>query len=153
MAIGEQTFGFFIPTVTLMGVGCHKELADKVKQLGGKRLLIVTDKGITSAGLTDKIVKLIREGAGVDTFVFDETIPNPTDTNVDDGVKVYQDNQCDMLISLGGGSAHDCGKGIGLVVSNGGKIHDYEGLDPSLGHTWWTHATPAGFGRGGHERT
>lgn len=131
MAIGEQTFGFFIPTVTLMGVGCHKELADKVKQLGGKRPLIVTDKGITSAGLTDKIVKLIREGAGVDSFVFGETIPNPTDTNVDDGVKVYQDNQCDMLISLGGGSAHDCGKGIGLVVSNGGKIHDYEGLDQS----------------------
>jgi len=131
MAIGEQTFGFFIPTVTLMGVGCHKKLAGKVTQLGGERPLIVTDKGITSAGLTDQIVKLIQEGAGVDPVVYDETIPNPTDTNVDDGVKVYQDNQCDMLISLGGGSAHDCGKGIGLVVSNGGRIHDYEGVDQS----------------------
>ncbi len=130
MAVGEQTYGFFIPTVSLMGVGSLKELPSQVKALGMKRPLIVTDKGLSKAGLTDQIVGLVKE-AGAEPFVFDEVIPNPTDTNVHDGAKVYADNKCDSLISLGGGSPHDAGKGIGLVASNGGKIHDYEGVDQS----------------------
>ena len=60
-------------------------------------------------------------------MVYDETIPNPTDNNVHDGVEVYKKNKCDSLITLGGGSSHDCGKGVGLVIANGGKIHDFEG--------------------------
>jgi len=63
--------------------------------------------------------------------VYDGTVPNPTDNNVNEGVESYKTNQCDSLITLGGGSAHDCGKGIGLVVANGGTIHDYEGVDMS----------------------
>lgn len=131
MAVAEQTYGFFIPTVTLMGVGAHKELGARVKTLGGKKPLIVTDKGITAAGITEQIVKLVKKDAGVDAVVFDETIPNPTDQNVHDGLKVYKDKGCDMIISLGGGSSHDCGKGVGIVATNGGKIHDYEGMDKS----------------------
>jgi alcohol dehydrogenase len=131
MAIGEQTYGFFIPCVTLMGVGCHKELGTRVQSLGGKKPLIVTDKGMTELGMTRQIADLVKDAIGSEPVIFDETIPNPTDTNVHDGVKVYTDQKCDMIISLGGGSPHDCAKGIGLVVSNGGKIHDYEGVDKS----------------------
>ena len=131
MAIREQVYGFYIPTVTLMGIGAHRELGSKIKALGGKKPLIVTDKGITRAGLTDKIAELVRKDAGAEPVIFDETIPNPTDKNVHDGVEVYKKNGCDMIITLGGGSPHDCGKGIGLVVSNGGSIKDYEGVDKS----------------------
>jgi alcohol dehydrogenase len=130
MSVGEQVYGFFIPTVTLMGVGAHKELPAKVATLGMKKPLIVTDKGITAAGLTEQIVDLVKS-AGAEPVVFDETIPNPTDKNVHDGAKLYQDKGCDSLITLGGGSPHDCGKGVGLIVSNGGKIHAYEGVDKS----------------------
>ena len=63
--------------------------------------------------------------------IYDETVPNPTDLNVAAGVELYKKEECDSLISIGGGSSHDCCKGIGLVVSNGGKIHDYEGVDKS----------------------
>jgi len=131
MAAGEQVFGFFIPTVTLMGIGSHKELGNQIKTLGGTKPFICTDKGITKAGLTEQIVKLIKEDAGVDSVVFDETIPNPTDTNVHDALKVFKDNGCDMIISLGGGSSHDCAKGVGIVASNGGNIRDFEGIDKS----------------------
>ena len=131
MPIKEQVYGFFIPTVTLMGIGAHRELGSKIKALGGKKPLIVTDKGITRAGLTEKIADLVRKDAGVEPVIFDETVPNPTDKNVHDGVEVYKKNGCDMIISLGGGSPHDCGKGIGIVVSNGGSIKDYEGIDRS----------------------
>jgi alcohol dehydrogenase len=130
MAAAEQTFGFFIPTVTLMGVGSHKELPARVKALGGTRPLVVTDKGITKAGLTAKIIRLVEE-AGAKPVIFDETIPNPTDENVHAGLKAYRENACDMIISLGGGSSHDCAKGIGIVATNGGKISDYEGIDRS----------------------
>jgi len=131
MAAGEQVFGFYIPTVTLMGIGAHKELGSRIKTLGGSKPLIVTDKGLTATGLTEKIVELIRQDTGIEAVVFDETIPNPTDRNVHDGLKVFQDNNCDMIISLGGGSSHDCGKGIGIVATNGGSIRDFEGMDRS----------------------
>jgi alcohol dehydrogenase len=132
MAVGEQVYGFFIPTVTLMGVGAHKEIGKQVKVLGGKKPFICTDKGITKAGITQQIVDLVKKDAGVDCVVFDETVPNPTDTNVHDGLKVFQDKKCDLIISLGGGSSHDCGKGIGIVSTNGGNIRDYEGVDKSV---------------------
>ncbi|MGE4505576.1 MAG: iron-containing alcohol dehydrogenase, partial [Desulfovibrionaceae bacterium] len=130
MAVREEVYGFFIPSVTLIGIGAHKEIPTKIKALGSKKPLLVTDKGITACGITQQIVDLLKSQK-MDCVVYDETIPNPTDKNVADGVEVYKKNKCDSLITLGGGSSHDCGKGIGLVVSNGGVIHDYEGVDKS----------------------
>ncbi|SKA73455.1 iron-containing alcohol dehydrogenase [Desulfobaculum bizertense] len=130
MAVREEVNGFFIPSVTLVGIGAHKEIPARIKALGGKKPLLVTDKGITAIGITKQIVDLLKDN-GMDCVVYDDTVPNPTDTNVAEGVKAYQDHKCDSLITLGGGSSHDCGKGVGLVVANGGKIHDYEGIDKS----------------------
>lgn len=130
MAVREQVYGFFIPSVTLIGIGASKEIPGKISALGGKKPLIVTDKGIVGAGILKQVTD-IMDGAGMNYAVYDKTIPNPTDENVHDGVEVYKAEGCDSLITLGGGSSHDCGKGIGLVVANGGKIHDYEGIDKS----------------------
>ncbi len=131
MALADQTYGFYIPTVTLMGIGAHKELGAQIKSLGGKKPFICTDKGITKAGLTEQIAELIRKDAGVEPVIFDGTIPNPTDKNVHDGLKIFKDKKCDMIISLGGGSSHDAGKGIGIVATNGGNIRNYEGVNKS----------------------
>jgi alcohol dehydrogenase len=131
MALADEIFGFYIPTVTFMGIGAHKNLGEQIKSLGAKKPFLVTDKGITASGITDQIVSLIKKDAGVDVAVFDETVPNPTDHNVDDGLARYKENGCDMVITLGGGSPHDCGKGIGILAGNGGKIHDYEGVNKS----------------------
>jgi alcohol dehydrogenase len=130
MAVQEQVYGFFIPSVTLIGIGAHKEVPEKMKALGGKKVCLVTDKGITAAGITEQMTELLTKG-GLEVAVYDETIPNPTDKNVHDGVDFYKKNNCDSLITLGGGSSHDCGKGVGLVIANGGKIHDFEGIDKS----------------------
>ena len=130
MAVREEVYGFFIPSVTLIGIGAHKEVPDRMKALGGSNVLLVTDKGITEAGITKQMTDLM-EKEGLKVTVYDETIPNPTDDNVHNGVEVYKKSNCDSLITLGGGSSHDCGKGVGLVVANGGKIHDFEGIDKS----------------------
>ncbi|MGW8193594.1 MAG: iron-containing alcohol dehydrogenase [Desulforhopalus sp.] len=130
MAIREEVYGYFIPSVTLIGIGAAKEIPAQIKALGGSKPLIVTDKGITGCGITKEVTDLL-DAADMSYVVFDETIPNPTDINVHDGVAVYEKNSCDSLITLGGGSSHDCGKGVGLVVANGGKIQDFEGVDKS----------------------
>jgi len=129
-ALADQVFGFYIPTVTLMGVGSVKEAGRQVKALGGKKALIVTDRGLSGLGVADKIKGIIEE-AGVQTVIFDGAEPNPTDINVHDGLKVYRENKCDCIVSLGGGSSHDCAKGIGIVSTNGGHIRDFEGIDKS----------------------
>lgn len=130
MAVREQVYGFFIPSVTLIGIGASEEIPNKIRDLGGKKPLVVTDKGIVNSGILKQVTDLL-DAAKMKYEVYDKTIPNPTDANVHEGVEVYKKTKCDSLITLGGGSSHDCGKGIGLVVSNGGKIHDYEGVDKS----------------------
>ena len=128
-ALANQTFGFFIPTVNLMGVGSSNETGEQVKALGAKKVLIVCDGGLFKMGVADKIKDLIV-AAGVEALIYPGAEPNPTDKNVHDGLKIYQDNNCDGIVSLGGGSSHDCGKGIGLTT-NGGNIRDYEGVNKS----------------------
>ncbi|WP_299199706.1 iron-containing alcohol dehydrogenase [uncultured Amphritea sp.] len=122
------TQAFFVPNVSLMGPGCFNSLPERVTMLGGSKPLVVADKGMTSLGYTARLTELLGSQA-IESVVYDDTVPNPTDNNVAEGLAVYREHGCDMLISLGGGSAHDCCKGIGLVASSGGSIHDYEGVD------------------------
>lgn len=126
----SKTARFFMPVVSLFGANVLAELAEQVTSLGGAKPLLVTDQGMTQLGYTKQVTDLLDQ-AGIAYAVFDQTVPNPTDTNVNEGAAAYTENQCDMLISLGGGSAHDCCKGVGLLVSNGGQIADYEGVDMS----------------------
>lgn len=128
--IADQTNGFYIPCVSLFGPGCSKEIGAQAKNLGAKKALIVTDEGLYKAGVADIIVNYLNE-AGVESYVFAGAEPNPTDKNVHDGVEKYNENGCDFIISLGGGSSHDCAKGIGLVTAGGGHIRDYEGVNKS----------------------
>ena len=133
MAIVEKVDGFFIPNVTLIGVGAAKAIPERIVYLNATKPLLVTDKGIVHTGILKQITDILDEAA-MEYAIYDETVPNPTDLNVAAGVELYKKEECDSLISIGGGSSHDCCKGIGLVVSNGGKIHDYEGVDKSTCH-------------------
>ncbi|WP_394252261.1 L-threonine dehydrogenase [Vibrio profundi] len=121
---------FFIPTINLMGAGCLTDAMDSIQSQGFKKGLIVTDKVLNQIGVVGQVQQLL-EARSVDTVVFDGTQPNPTIGNVNAGLALLQENDCDFVISLGGGSPHDCAKGIALVASNGGKIGDYEGVDQS----------------------
>ncbi|GAB6180315.1 iron-containing alcohol dehydrogenase [Desulfotomaculum defluvii] len=131
MAVGEQVFGYFIPTVNLMGVGAHKEIPDQVKVMGGSNVLIVTDAFLGRPGGMAEDIKALLEAQGTKVAIYAGAEPNPTDVNVHDGLKVYQECGADMILSLGGGSSHDCAKGIGIVATNGGHIRDYEGINKS----------------------
>ncbi|MEL7655278.1 MAG: iron-containing alcohol dehydrogenase, partial [Bacillota bacterium] len=121
---------YFLPTRNVFGEGAVKEAGELLKGINGKKTLIVTDKFLAASGMADELKEILNH-AGVDATIFDGAEPNPTDKNVEAGVDVYIKENCDSIISLGGGSSHDCAKGIGLVASNGGQIKDYEGVDKS----------------------
>ena len=128
MALADQVYGFYIPNVSLMGVGSSKEAGPQAKALGATKALIVTDKVLNQLGVAARIKGQLEE-AGVKAVIFDGAEPNPTDTNVADGLAAFKQGGCDAIVSLGGGSAHDCAKGIGMVATNGGNIRDYEGIN------------------------
>ncbi|HEY4565925.1 iron-containing alcohol dehydrogenase [Planococcaceae bacterium Storch 2/2-2] len=121
---------FSMPSTNLFGVGSIQETGKRLKDANATKALLVTDKGLFDLGLADRIADIVKE-AGVEVEIFPKAEPNPTDENVAEGVEAYKAANCDALVSLGGGSSHDAAKGIGIVVSNGGTIHDYEGVDQS----------------------
>ncbi|MBG3129482.1 L-threonine dehydrogenase [Proteus mirabilis] len=121
---------FYIPSVNKIGAGCLADAVSSMKDFGFHKALIVTDSILNQLGVVDKVSKLLTE-AGISSVVYDGTAPNPTVENVEAGLALLKEHQCDCVISLGGGSPHDCAKGIALVASNGGKIADYEGVDRS----------------------
>jgi alcohol dehydrogenase len=121
---------FFIPAVNIMGIGCMAEAMTAIRNFGFRKALIVTDVGLAKAGVAAKIVGLLAE-EDIDALVFDGAQPNPTVGNVEKGLALLKNSGCDFVISLGGGSPHDCAKGIALCATNGGHISDYEGVDQS----------------------
>lgn len=129
MHMGQIT-SFFIPNVTLVGEGCSKEIPARLKSINGAKPLVVTDQGIVNAGIL-KVITDILDAAKMKYAIYDKTIPNPTDKNVAEAFDLYKKEKCDSIVTLGGGSSHDCGKGVGFLAGNGGKIHDYEGVDKS----------------------
>ena len=77
---------------------------------------------------SQNVVDLLAKDS-IEAVIYDGTHPNPTTKNVADGLKILKENNCDFVISLGGGSPHDCAKGIALCATNGDDISEFEGLD------------------------
>ncbi len=123
-------YSFFMPSVNLMGAGSVAEVGKQAKILGGSKALVVTDKPLMNTGIVEKVTQLL-EASEIDSIIYDGVQPNPTVKNVDEGIAVYKNEKCDVIIAVGGGSAIDCAKGVGIIISNGGSIKDYEGLDKS----------------------
>lgn len=119
---------YYLPTRNIFGAGAVNEVGQLMNSLGGKRAMIVTDSFLGASPMAARICDILKN-AGVDAHVFSGAEPNPKDTNVNAGLTFYQEHDCDSIISLGGGSSHDCAKAIGLLASNGGAISDYEGVD------------------------
>lgn len=121
---------FYIPSVNIMGADSLKDAMNTMTEYGFRRTLIVTDSVLMQLGMAGHIQKALQEH-DIFSVIFDGTHPNPTTINVADGLRILKENDCDSVISLGGGSPHDCAKGIALVAANGGDIRDYEGVDRS----------------------
>ena len=112
----------------VFGAGALSGLGDLVKSEGGGRVLLVSDPGITAAGHVERAVRSLYK-AGLTLRVFDETGENPTTIHVGKGVIAARPFKPDLIVGLGGGSAMDCAKGINFLLTNGGKMQDYWGVN------------------------
>ena len=110
----------------LFGVGAVERVGDLARELGGPRVLVVTDPGIRRAGHVDRAVAALR-AAGCTPRVFDGVEENPTTRHVDAGTRFAAEQSVDLIVGLGGGSSMDTAKGINFILTNGGCMADYQG--------------------------
>ncbi|MCE2399671.1 iron-containing alcohol dehydrogenase [Candidatus Poribacteria bacterium] len=138
---------FSIPPTIITGAGASEKVGEQAKRLGATNALIVTDPGIAKIGYADQIAKNLHN-AGIATSTFSDVTPDPTLQNVTDGLKQYRAENCDVIISIGGGSAIDCGKGIAMKLTNDGEFADHMGVDkiPNPGASLIAIPTTAGTG-------
>ncbi len=99
------------------GAGSRAEIATEVKRRGFKKALFVTDKDLIKFGVAGEIEKVLKS-IPVAYDIFSELKANPTVTNVQQGVDAFKQSGADFIITLGGGSAIDTAKGIGIIAAN-----------------------------------
>lgn len=110
------------------GPGKIKELPLFIKDKGVNKVLIVTDKVLSQdLHMLDGLYEGMKK-ANLDYVLYDGVQPNPTDINIEEGLKLYRENNCDGLIAFGGGSSMDCAKGIGACVVKNKSISQLKGL-------------------------
>ncbi len=126
-AAALAAFDFDPRTRVVFGAGSLGRVAELSRELGGSRVLLVTDKGLKAAGHEARTLKLLSD-AGLSVTIFDDVQPNPTTDDVDRGLAVARAAHVDVIIGLGGGSSMDTAKGINFLLTNGGKMEDYWGI-------------------------
>ena len=118
----------FVAPEYIFGTDARLLAAKYCKKLGATKVFVATDKGIRKAGWMDELEEQLRF-EGVDYVIFDAISPNPRDFEVMNGTALYHENNCNLILALGGGSVMDCAKGIGIVVANNKPIDQFEGID------------------------
>lgn len=117
------------------GPGKFSEVGEEAAALGAHQVLVVSDPGIAKIGAVEKAAHFIK-AAGLQVTIFDEVHENPTTDDVDACVAVARESNVDLIVGLGGGSSLDTAKGCNFILTNGGTMHDYWGVnraeDPML---------------------
>ncbi len=120
----------YLPPLSLVGPNALAELKDELASRGFKKALFVTDGMLVKIGVAEKVEDVLK-GAGLDYVTYSGVKQNPNVENVNEGLALLKENDCDCIITLGGGSPQDCGKAIGILATNGGSIEEYEGIHVS----------------------
>lgn len=123
--INKQIFQFPIVYTNVfarfaIGWGVHSTVADECKAANIRKALIVTT-GLKGTGIVEEIRQILTAN-GVATEIYDKVTSNPKDYQVMEAYKVFKEGECNGVVSIGGGSSHDCGKGVRVVATNDGKF-------------------------------
>lgn len=115
------------PTQIEFGPGAIRKIPERLAALGGKKVMIVTDKGVAAAGILDKISAVLKDAAMAFT-VFDEVLPDPSTEVIEAIFALFRQEGADCILAIGGGSPIDAAKGVSLLSGNPGKLQDYGGV-------------------------
>ncbi len=138
---------FTLPGVNYYGRGALGSLGPELKNYKAKKVFLISDQGVASAGLVDRVAGEIEEaGAGVVRYL--DVTPEPTVEELEQCLEKFRDHDCNLIIGLGGGSPLDVAKGVSVLATNGGSILDYVGLNliPGKGVPKFLIPTTAGTG-------
>ena len=127
------------PTRVLFGAGRIAELAAACREAGIARPLLVTDRGLRDMHITRRALDLLEE-AGLGRAIFSDVDPNPTDRNLDDGLRAYREGGHDGVVAFGGGSGLDLGKMVAFMSAQTRPVWDFEDVGD-----WWTRANADGI--------
>lgn len=112
-----MTHRFILNEVSYFGPGARKELPEVIKRLGKTKAFIVTDGGLVKFGVAKMVTDVLDE-ASIPYEIFSDVKPNPTVTNVKNGIEAYKKSAADFIIAIGGGSSIDTAKAVGIVINN-----------------------------------
>src|SRR5262249_5461533 len=115
---------FNVPSTVLVGGGVSQQLAAQATRLGARRALLVTDSTMAAGGLAGRYAEQL-EAAHIATRIFAGVQPDPTDQNVQAGLKLVE--TCDLVVGLGGGSPMDAAKVIAVAATNDRPIREFAG--------------------------
>ena len=121
------TYSFSLPTRIEFGPGVSRTAAAEAKVLGAKKVLLVADKGVIGAGLTDAVQAELKK-ENIPFALYDKIVPNPRDFDCMAGYEFAKEEQADVIITIGGGSSMDTAKAIGVLLTHGGRIQDWCGF-------------------------
>ena len=123
---------FILNEVSYFGAGARKELPEVLNRMGLKKALVCSDKGLIKVGTTAKVTEVL-DGINFPYEIYSEIKPNPTVTNVKQGVEAFKNSGADCIIAIGGGSSMDTAKGIGIVSNNPefADVVSLEGVAPT----------------------
>jgi alcohol dehydrogenase len=147
--LGEGLSGFEYHPLTrvVFGPGTLNQLGELTRELGGKRVLLVTDPGLENAGHPQRAQESLRT-SGLDVFVFDGVEQNPTTRHVNAGLQFARRHSVDIIVAVGGGSSMDCAKGVNFLLTNGGETADYKGFGKAARPTLPSITVPTTAGTG-----
>jgi len=133
------TANWSYPTSIKFGAGRIKELVDHCKVLGIKNPLLITDRGLAPMPITQNALDIL-DAAGLGRALFADVDSNPTDVNLDAGVKAFKAGGHDGVIAFGGGSGLDLGKCVAFMAGQSRPVWDFEDVGD-----WWTRASVEGI--------
>jgi alcohol dehydrogenase len=123
--MAEVEFGFQLATRVVFGAGAVSGAGKEAASLADKRVLLITDAGLVAAGLADAVVEAMK-GNGLDCPVFSGISANPRDQECQDAAAAARETGAEAIVGLGGGSAIDVAKAAAALVTNGGRVKDWE---------------------------
>ena len=140
---------FVLHGMSFYGHGAINEIPGIVKGKDFKKAFVASDPDLVKFGVTSKVTDLLAAN-GIDFEVYSNIKPNPTIENVQQGVDAYKASGADFMITIGGGSSMDTGKGIGIIVNNPEyyDVRSLEGVAPTKNRTVFTIAVPTTGGTG-----
>lgn len=124
-----ESFQFHMPTRIVAGPGVVENLGAELDLLGVQHLMVVTDDFLRHSGLVDQVLENLHNWGGEVVAIFDQVLPNSELAQVNKGTELARENAVDGILAIGGGSVIDTAKGINLLLTYGGDLLSYEGMD------------------------